>query len=62
MGGEDIHFVVVFEQQWPVLRLDLRPALRRLDCKLLWRLFLLGPHFLLDQFLLAFVLGHGKCC
>ena len=57
MVGEDIHFVVVFQQEGPIFGLDGRGLLRGLDDVLVVERFFLDP-FLFDELFLAFVLGH----
>lgn len=47
VSGEDVHLVIIFEQQRPLLRLDLRALLRWFNHMLLLNEFLLDYRLLL---------------
>lgn len=58
VSGEDVHLVIIFEQQRPLLRLDLRALLRWFNHMLLLNEFLLDYRLLLHQLSLFFVRTH----
>ena len=56
--GEDIHEMIVFEQQWPLLRPDARPFLGRPDHVLLLHHLFVHLSLLLHESFLFFIRTH----
>jgi ABC-type cobalamin transport system permease subunit len=58
VSGEDIHLVIIFEEEGPILRLDGWALIGGFDNILILFEFFFCSHFFFDQLFLLLVLGH----